>query len=121
MGFVMVGKQDFALESQVLPDVLLDPELLLDPERYGFEKRAQAAGAVLRIGLKETLELDERLFVEDDEVQVRYPALSHLQAFVDCPRRKVVIVLDAAEAFLLQSGHDSPFFQETGGAVVVKS
>ena len=59
-----------------------------------------------QIGLDETVELQQRLVVEDDVVELLDLEAGLLQAVVRRVRREAVVVLDAREALFLRGGDD---------------
>ena len=70
-------------------------------------KAATSAGTSQRHG-QDALELEDRLLVEDDGVEVggRMPGL--LEAVLDGERGERGVVLLAAEALFLRGGHERP-------------
>ena len=77
VALVMVGKEqagipvDVGVElGQVLPQQPFLEQLLLEPERNRHAERAKAARRERKVGLEQPLELDERLLVEHDVVEV---------------------------------------------------
>ena len=74
MGLVVGGEVDRQVgAADLLPDDLLDEELLFGPHRNGLEVAAQTAGGELHVGREEAVELQERLLVEDDAIEVLGP------------------------------------------------
>ena len=92
----------------------------LQPERDRHAERAEAARREGEVGLEQPLELQERLVVEDDVVDVAELDAGLGQAVVDRVRGKARIVLLAGEALLLRRGDDAPVLDQRGGAVVVE-
>jgi len=115
-----VPRRVVAPGKQVVPlDERRNPKFLLDPERHRLQKRAESFGAVGEVGLQDTLELNQRLFVEDDmgEICIADPRL--LQAVSDRMMREGSVMLLAREAFLLRGGNDLAIPDEASGRIVV--
>src|SRR6185503_14504901 len=64
-------------------------------------------------------ELQERLVVEGDVIDVGEPDAALRQAVADGILRKARVVLLAREALLLRGGDDAAVLQQSGGAVVI--
>ena len=120
--FVMLGERDglgiFA--SQATSDLSRKVQFLLQPLRHGMDERAVATGRVGEVGLKQPLELQERLVVEPDVVEVSGAEPSLVQAVVDGLDGKPGVVLGAREPLLLRRGHNATVDQDRGRRVVVE-
>ena len=93
----------------------------LHPERAGLEERGEAARRGAEIGLEHALELEQRLVVEADGLEVvRRRCRPPRQAVVDGVGREARVALLAREALLLRRGDDLAVAQQARGAVVVE-
>jgi len=72
-----------------------------------------------RIRLEETVELDQRLLVEADDVEILGRDAAFAEAVGDRPRREARIVLLAREALLLSGSNNPAVLDETGSRIVV--
>ncbi len=96
-------------------------ELLLQPQGQSHQEELEAARRVGDVGLEDAVELEERLVVEGDQVELAGGDPAFLQAVVDGVLREVEVVLLAREALFLGGRDDAPVLDEAGGAVVVES
>ncbi len=104
---------------EAIADVVANPQLLAQPQRHRHQVRAPAARRGRGVGLDQSLEFHERLFIEADEVHLRTGNAGLTQAILNGVRRKPGVVLLARETLLLRCRDDAPVFDETGGGVVV--
>src|SRR4029079_15834156 len=81
-------------------------ELVLHPDRQRGAKRREALRREGEIGLEQPLELEERLVVDRDEVDLGRPRARRLQARGDRVVREARVVLLAREALFLRGGRD---------------
>ena len=81
-------------------------ELLPHPQWHRLEKRPEAGRREGEVGLEDALELQKRLVVKADVIQVPRIKSGLFQAIRDGVGREGVVVLDASEAFFLGRGHD---------------
>ena len=95
-------------------------QLLAEPDRHRLGERPQADRREREVGLEQPVELQDRLVIEGDEVEVARRDACRAQAVVDGPGREVGVVLLAGEALLLRRGDDLPVPQQGGGGVVVE-
>ena len=123
MGLVVSGERNPLAVAGVegAADFPGQVELGLEPERHGHHERPEAARRIGQVGFHQPVELQERLVVEHDVIQLLGGQSGFLQAVVHRVLREVVVVLDAGEAFLLGRRHDLAVFHHSSGAVVVKS
>ena len=78
MRLVMLGKQQLPAapcpcSRRALPVPFqggLQIELFLQPDRHGRDKGAEAPRRIGQVGLQQPLELDQRLVVEDDLIDI---------------------------------------------------
>jgi hypothetical protein len=98
--------------------VLLE-ELLAQPDRHRHAELAEAARRRRYVGLEEPLELDERLLVEHDRVDLGQRDAALAEAIAHGVRREAGVVLAAREALFLRGRDGRPVHHERGGAVVV--
>lgn len=94
-------------------------QLFLEPQRHCRSKAAEPARSEGEIGLDQPLELEERLFVEDDAVELRGRDARFAQAISDCVGREAGVVLAPREALLLRGRDDPAVLDKAGGAVVI--
>src|SRR5208282_1569101 len=111
---VMLGKEKPALPvvarrepRELLPQELLLEQLLAQPKRDRHAEGAEALGRKGKVGLQETLELEEGLVVEHDMVDRIERDARSPQAIGKCRAGKAGIVLLAREALLLCRRHDT--------------
>lgn len=116
LGPIHAGREHLELPLQ---QVLLK-QLLPDPQRNGHAKRAEAGRRKTDVCLEQAFELEKRLVIKDDEVDVVEPDSGLCHAVLDRTTRKTRIVLLTAEAFLLSGGDDPAVFDERGRAIVIK-
>ena len=117
---VVIAEDDLGLvHLEVLADLALDPELLGHPGDHRFLEDAPRLRERGHGRPEDAVELQERLLEEDDHVQVLAADAARLQAEVDRPARKVVVVLLAAEA-LLFGGRDQGTVLDQRGAGIVE-
>src|SRR5262249_5835023 len=81
---------------------------------------AEAPGREAQIRLKQTLELDQGLLVENHRIEIAHPAVAMLKAVSNGMPGKPSVVLLAREALLLSGGGHLAVDDDCGGAVVVK-
>src|SRR5208283_713094 len=96
-------------------------EFLLQPQRDGHLERAQTARREGDIGLEQTLELQERLVIEDDVVHLIETHAFLGQTIVDGMGGKAGVVLFTAESLLLRGGDNLAVADPGSRAVMVKS
>src|ERR1041384_6470686 len=82
-------------------NVVAHPQALRQPEWNGHQVRAQTARRLRDIRLEQALELDERLLVEADEIQIRGGDATLAQAIRDSVGWKRLVVFLAGEALFL--------------------
>ena len=116
---VVLREEDLAVIPDLLGDLGRDEELLFEPHRHGLDEVLEAARGDAQVGHQDALELEHRLVVEGDVVEVRHPDPGLLQAEFDRAPRKIGIRLAAREALLLRGGDNLTIPQEAGGGVVV--
>ena len=122
MRLVVLGvEQQPLVVAERFAELAVGEELLLHPERASHEEGAEAARCDGEIRLEDALELEQRLVVEPDVMQVTCGDPSSPQAVLDGPRREARIALDPREPLFLRGGDDLAVGHETGGAVVIVS
>ena len=112
------GLADAALLQRVL-DLGRDPQLLAQPEGHGHDVRAQPLGDDREIGLEDAVELEQRLVVEDDPVELPLAHAPLRQAVADGVEGELVVMLLAGEPLFLGGGDDAPAVDQAGGRIVV--
>ena len=97
----------------------LQVELVLEPYRHAHQERAEPARDVRKIGFEQSLELEQRLVVEDDAIDFAERYAGFRETVADGIRRETGVVLPAREALLLRSRDDAAVDDQGGGAVMV--
>ena len=103
---------------EVLADQPFDPELLREPLDHRLAEDPEGSRIGRQRRHQDAVELDERLLVEDDPVEILAPELAGPEAELDRVDRKARVVLDPREAFLLSGSDDDAVLNECGGGVV---
>src|SRR6185503_9189901 len=116
----MLGIEDLAAISQLVLQLLVDVQLVFDPQRAGKQERAKPARHHPQIRLEDPLELEQRLVVEAHGGKIRHADPRRRQAVVHRTPRKIRITLLAGQALLGDGGNDLAVAQQTGRTVVIK-
>ena len=95
-------------------------QLLLEPHRHRGEERAESEGRARDRRLEQAFELEERLLVEHDRVELRDIDAAFAKAVLDRAPREAVVVLSSRKALLLRRGHDATVADQGRRAVVVE-
>src|SRR5262245_40285156 len=106
--------------SQFVTQKLLLEQLLAQPQRDRHAERSKAGRRERQIGLQQAFELEERLVIEHDIVDVVQSGSCGLQAVAERVMREAGIVLLAREALLLGGRDDAAVLDEGGCAVVIE-
>ena len=124
---VVLREQELALPievgiegAQLVAQELLLEQLLLQPERDRHAKGTEAPGGECKIGFEQPFELEERLVVERDMIDVGEADAGLGQAIGDGVMRETGIVLLAGEALLLGGGDDLSVDDQCRGTVVIE-
>ncbi len=122
VGLVVLGEDVAALvvAAEAAVELARRVELLLQPERQPHQEQLEAARRVGEVGLEQAVELQERLVVEGDVVEVTRRDAGFVEAVAHRVRGKVVVVLLAGEALLLRGRDDRPVAHQAGRAVVIE-
>src|SRR5688500_18782431 len=96
-------------------------ELVFHPDRQRLAEGREPARREGEVGLEQPLELQKRLIVEGDVVELRGREPGDLQAGLDGVVRKVGVVLLAREALLLRRRHHLAVDDQRRSAVMVVS
>ena len=127
MALVMLAEQQALLPVEVRLPALhlvaqqgLLEELLLQPQRHGHAEGIEAARGVGEVGLEQAFELQERLVVEGDVVDVGQLDAGTIEAELHGILRKARIVLLAGEALLLGGAHQMAILDQRRRAVVIE-
>jgi hypothetical protein len=128
MALVMLAEQQALLPVEVRLPLLhlvaqqrLLEQLLLQPQRHGHAEGVEAARGEGEIGLEQPLELEERLVVEGDVVDVRQLDAGRVETVVHRVLREAGIVLLAGEALFLSRTDELAVRDQRRGAVVIES
>ena len=117
---VVLGEEDpIARDTQLGGDDSLDPELAAERVLHRVGKASIGAGKGAEQRGENPVELEHRLLVEDDRVELFGLEARLLEAPFDCAQRKAGVVLAAREALLLRGTDGLPVDEQRGGAVVV--
>jgi len=117
---VVFAEEDLAVVAgNLLAQVLGHPQLFADPQRHRHHVRTEAARRAGDIRGQQPLELDERLLVEGDVIQLCGGDARFAQAVLDSPCRKRRIVLLAGEPFFLRGGDDPSVLDEDRRRIMV--
>ena len=124
---VMLGKQqplfpvDFLAEmilQRVTDDGFLE-ELFFEPYRKRRHKAAKPARCEGEVGLEQSLELQKRLVVENDMIDIGGLEPAFGETIIDGVRRKPRVVLLAGESLFLRSRDDLAIHDQTCRRVVI--
>src|SRR5438067_1141462 len=99
---------------------MLLEQLLFEPEWDCHAKGAKAFGRKGHVGFEQALELEERLIVEHDMIDVAERDLALLQAIGERMMREPGIVSLAAKALLLGGSDDVPIDNKRCCTVVIE-
>jgi hypothetical protein len=88
-----------------------NPELLLDPDGHRLAERAEGPGEGRDVGGEHPLELQERLVVEPDGVELLGADATLAQHVFDRAGGEARVVLLAGEALLLAGATITPSFR----------
>ena len=121
MGFVMLRKDDLACKVEFLQDSVSHPELLLDPERHGREKRSKPHGGKGQVGLEQSFEFQEGLFIESHVVEILRADIPLAKAEGHGTGWEGRVVLLARESLFLGRRNDLAVADQASGTVVIKS
>ena len=120
MRFVMFAEKHLAFVGvEAFPDVVGHPQTVAQPEREGHQVGAEPLRRTGDVGLEQAIELDQRLFVEPDQIEVAGLDARLAQAVVDGLGREGGVVLAAGETLLLGGGDNTAVLDQAGRRVVV--
>ena len=122
MRLVVLGKDEAPLiaAAERLAHLPREMQLPLDPQRQRLPERSEPAGRVGEIGLEQPLELEQRLVVEGDVIELVGADSAALEAERDRLRREAVVVLPPGETLFLRGGHDVPVHDQRRRRIVVE-
>jgi hypothetical protein len=118
---VVLRVEDRTLVAEALTKLLFHVQLLLHPQRARHHERAEPLRHHAQIRLEDALELEQRLVVEADVVQILRLDARRLQAVLHRARREIRISLLPGEPLLRAGSDDLAVLHQGGGAVVVVS
>src|SRR5437868_11598733 len=120
MGLVVLGEEDLPRrDSQLRGDDSLDPQLLAEKVAHRLREAARGAREPAQRHREDALELEHRLLVEDDGVEVLRFELPFVQAEVDGGDGKRGVVLAPGQPLLLHRTDRNAVDHERRGRVVV--
>src|SRR5262245_9979539 len=102
---VMLAVENRSVILKRVADLSSGEELLLDPERSGFQKLNEAARCNAKVSFENPLEFEQRLVVEADAIEVGGGDAGCSKAIVHsaCGKRRVSLL--ARETLLLRRGN----------------
>src|SRR2546428_10314187 len=110
--------QDLPLVAERVAQLAIHVELVLEPQRPGLEERRKPTGRDAQVGLENALELEERLVVEADIVQVGNGDSAGLETVLHGVRGKGGVPLLASESLFLGGSDDLAVAQQARRAIV---
>src|SRR5262245_44362554 len=93
--------ENLSVVAQISAEVAVRIQLVLDPERTRHRKGAQSTRRRCRIRFENAFELEQRLVIEADEVEVGDFDPGLLQAILDGVGRKPCVAFLASESLFL--------------------
>jgi hypothetical protein len=97
-----------------------DVETVLHPEWPGAAEGGEPAGRDGEIRLEKSLELQQRLFVKNDRIELRRLNAGFCQTVTSRLAREAFVAFDAGKAFLLRRRDDAVPRKQASGAVVIE-
>src|SRR5690606_1168969 len=90
MRFVMLGEDELLaiVPAKVFSHLARQVELAAEPNGHRLGERNEARGSIRQVGFQQPLELEQRLVVETDVVDVGGSQAGFLQAELHGPARK---------------------------------
>ena len=119
VGLVVRGV-DHPLLAEVLGEVPLEPELVGEPAGDGVGPGAEPLRRDAHHRVEHAPELEHRLLVEGDQVEVARRETGLREAGVDRVPGVAGVVLDPCEPLLLGGSHHASIHQQCGGTIVVE-
>src|SRR3954471_15165603 len=95
-------------------------QLLAEPDRERLDVGGKAARGAGEISFDQPLELEERLVVEHDVIDVLERRAGGIEAILDRAAGKALVEFLARKALLLRGGDHAPILDQRGGAVVIE-
>ena len=105
--------------AELIREYALLEQLVLDPHRKRLPERGESPWSECKIGLQQTLELQERLVIEGHEIDLVGTQPRVFQAEHRCVRRKLRVVLVPRESLLLCGRDDFAVDHQCGCCVVI--
>jgi hypothetical protein len=128
VALVMLAEQQALLPVEVGLPLLhlvaqqrLLEQLLLQPQRHGHAEGVEAARREGEVGLEQPFELEERLVVEGDIVDVRHLDAGGVEAVLHRLLGEGRVVLLAREALFLRRAHQLAVLDQRRGTVMIES
>ena len=119
---VVLGEEDRPLVGlQLLADDRGHPQLLVEPDRHRLPEGVEGPREGGHVGREHPLELEQRLVVEADRVELLGLDARLVEHVLDRAVGEVRVVALAGEALLLAGGHHHPVLEQGGGGVVVEA
>jgi hypothetical protein len=117
---VVLGEEELALvAAELAPERVAGEELSFSHTGIAVRNEFSPFGATPRIVLENALELQQRLVVEADVVEVLHAEAALAKTVRDRVMRELLVVLLAREALFLRRGDELAVAHEAGRGVVV--
>jgi hypothetical protein len=120
VGQVVLAEEDLPVGPQPILDDLAGPDLRLKPDGHRLHPRPIRPGPSREARLHDAEELDERLLVEADVIDVLDLDAGLLQAVPDRPRWEIGVVLLPGEALLLGCSDELAILHQGRRRVVIE-
>src|SRR5215831_1611869 len=108
------------LPQRIAQQFLLE-QLLFRPYRQGFRKGAETLRSESEVSFQQSLELQEWLVIENDEIDIVQPDVFLVQTILDGMCRHSGVVLASREPFLLCGSNDLAIADQRCRTIVVKT
>ena len=96
-------------------------ELLLQPKRETHQEQLEARRRIGNVSLEKALELEQRLVVEHDQVELAARDLRLCEAILDRVLGETIVVLLSGKPFFLGRRDDVAVTNQGGSTIVIVS
>ena len=100
--------------SEVFSDAITHPELFLEPEGHGFQKRGQTGWCKCKICFKESFELEKRFVVKSHMGERLCIYAAFIKTVSYGMFRESVVVLFPREPFFLSRSYNPAIMHQAG-------
>ena len=119
---MMIHKEDLVgRQIEFADEDAFDPQLLVEPGNHGLTKDDVGAGHGLQDAEEDALEFGQRLFIENNVIEISGRDAGRAQAELDRLRGKAKVVFDAREALFLGRGHQVTVVQQRGRGIMIET